>query len=138
MDDHNRIWIGFGYGEWGGNLFVFDTGKRRFLRPKLYDYRITLNPVRSFAQSDKNVFMTAGMAHFTTHGSIVAFDDLSARVVLSSESAWVPDTTAQGPFKGGKFLKGGEYIGLAAYNSQENTCIFTRKMAFLKETLIMT
>jgi len=103
MDDHNRIWIGFGYGEWGGNLFVFDTGKRRFLRPKLYDYRITLNPVQSFAQSDKNVFMTAGMAHFTTHGSIVAFDDLSARVVLSSEVAWVRILPHKGHSKEGNF-----------------------------------
>lgn len=113
MDTRDRIWVGFGYGEWGGDVFVFDAVAKQFVKPQLNGYPINLNPVQAFVQTGREVFMATGMAHILTHGSIVAFDDLSAHVILDSKSHWTPISANR------RTLDGGEYIGPATYNNRD-------------------
>jgi ligand-binding sensor domain-containing protein len=45
MDPQDDLWLGFDQGEWGGDLFVFDTHLKRFNLPRLTAY--SLDPIRS-------------------------------------------------------------------------------------------
>lgn len=132
MDNRDRIWIGFNYGEWGGDVFLFDTNKRKFIKPLLNGYPITTNPVQSFVQGpDRTVFMTAGVIHFTTHGSIVQFRDSLATVLLQTRDTWQPtnDSTQL------QWLEGGHYIGPAAYNATQNCLYFYSQNGIFKGDL---
>src|SRR5215831_19362323 len=46
-DRDDNIWIGFGYGEWGGELFIFNSRNKKFIAPDLESFPITLNPIKS-------------------------------------------------------------------------------------------
>ncbi|UOQ70943.1 hypothetical protein [Hymenobacter cellulosilyticus] len=117
IDSADRIWVGFGYGEWGGNLFIFDTQQKVFLTPDLGEFRIELNPVKSFFEGQSTVYLTCGLHHFLTHGCVIAFSDLKARPLLNSESA---RDSADGKF----FVKPGEYIGPGAFNASSQSVYF--------------
>jgi hypothetical protein len=63
-DKNDNIWIGFGYGEWGGELFIFNPTDRKFIIPNLKGFPITLNPIKSIFEGKENVFVTSGLMHF--------------------------------------------------------------------------
>jgi hypothetical protein len=86
MDKHDRIWLGFGYGEWGGNLFIFETTSKQFQTPKLDSFQINLWPIKSFFEDSNSVYLSAGLQHMFTSGIIVKFDNLNASIFF--ESSW--------------------------------------------------
>jgi hypothetical protein len=125
MDRNDNVWLGFGYGEWGGNLFVFNIRSREFLKPKLDSFSIGLWPIKSFFEDDSGVYLSAGLQHFTSSGAIVRMDALKASIILHSE-----------PYSG-RALKwdslrcdsvrqwvAAEYIGPGAYNAFNNSIYF--------------
>ncbi|MCC3158962.1 hypothetical protein LJ737_17090 [Hymenobacter sp. 15J16-1T3B] len=116
IDSADRIWVGFGYGEWGGNVFVFDTQEKQFLAPDFGEFRIELNPIKSIFEANSTVYLTCGLHHFTASGCIVGFTNLQARFLLQSEAA---RDSADGKF----FVKSGEYIGPGAFNAS-NQCLY--------------
>jgi len=117
-DKNDNIWIGFGYGEWGGDLFIFNTKDKKFTAPRLKDFEITLNPIKSIFESPDNVFVTSGLMHFSTSGSIVRFDKFRSQVIFKSDSyRKFPDNSTNHE------MAYGEYIGPGAYNP-EDSCIY--------------
>lgn len=114
IDRQDRIWLGFGYGEWGGNLFIFDTVSKTFLTPDLNDFRITLWPIKSFFEDNGAVYASAGLQHLMmTNGIIIKFDNLKASVLLESDEK----------MKDG-VMESGEYIGPAAFSPADSSVWF--------------
>ncbi len=115
---HNQLWIGFAYGEWGGDLFVFDIDSSRFLRLQPGDFQLTLNPIASISQDNKSVYISAGLAHFVTQGIIARFTDETGHTLFKSKPYWKPIGG------GNSQLQQGEYIGPSAFNPRNNCLYF--------------
>jgi len=113
LDRDDNIWVGFGYGEWGGDLFVFSTKNRKFIIPSMGHYEIDLNPVKSIFSDGYAVYLSAGMDHFDFSGSIVRFDSFSAAPLFISELHRGKDSAAVN----------GEYIGPATFDKSDH-CIY--------------
>jgi hypothetical protein len=114
MDKENNIWLGFGHGEWGGELFIFSTREQKFIEPDINGFVLELNPIKSIFEGNDKIYITSGLMHFETQGCIAEFSNFKARVILESES-YSTD-------KVGGFVQG-EYIGPGAYNEKEK-CIY--------------
>lgn len=117
-DRNDNIWIGFGYGEWGGELFIFNTANRKFIVPNLKDFSIVHSPIKSIFESKEDVFVTSGLMHFSTSGRIAKFSNFQSSLVFESEEhKKFPNDSANAE------VVGGEYIGPGAYNQMDN-CIY--------------
>jgi hypothetical protein len=126
-DKNNNIWIGFGYGEWGGELFIYNTTGKKFIVPGLTGFPITLNPIKSIFETNENVFVTAGLMHFFTRGSIVKFDNFTAQPVFESEEhKKFPDDSTDNE------MIAGEYIGPGAFNNKDGYIYFYSQHGIFK------
>lgn len=128
MDKNDRIWIGFGYGEWGGNLFVFETNTKEFKIPELNSFQINLWPIKSFFEDSSSVYLSAGLQHMMTSGIIVKFDNLKASVLLESRSGWSKEVQKDSS----RTMVDGEYIGPATYDSEHNSILFYSQNGIFK------
>lgn len=122
MDRHDCIWIGGGYGEWGGDLFIFNTQTRKFITPKLHDFNISLWCIQSFFEDNLNVYMSVGMAHMSYSGAIVKFDGFDAKIVFESHEDWKSESNHTE----------GEYIGTTVFNPFNNSICFYSQHGFFK------
>lgn len=105
IDKRDNIWLGFGFGEWGGELIVFNTVSKEFITPALNNFRISLWPIKSFFQDSSGVYLSAGLMHFSTSGIIVKFENFKATILFDSHID-------------------GEYMGPATFNSFDNSIYF--------------
>jgi len=119
LDNQGNIWIGFAYGEWGGDLFVFNTIARKFVIPDMGHFKLNLNPVKSIFSDDSSVYISVGLQHFDFSGGIVQFDHLTAKPLLSSDDS-----------KGKN--NDGEYIGPAAINPMDHYIYFYSQHGIFK------
>ena len=120
IDKKDRIWLGFGYGEWGGNLFIFDTANKSFITPTLDKFKIDLWPIKSFFEDSNSVYLSSGLQHMFTSGIIVRFDSLTATTLLLSEHN---RSKSSGNFNM-KAMNDPEYIGPATYSSIDNSIYY--------------
>ena len=117
LDVNGRLWIGFGMGEWGGNLQVFNTGTQRF---DYIDFRKSdacLAPVKSFCQVANQIYMSCGVMHFLTFGCITRFDAEKPKPVFIS------DGEKNYRFNANR-QKAGEYLGPIAYNTVDSNLYY--------------
>ncbi|MEJ6980514.1 hypothetical protein WG906_08640 [Pedobacter sp. P351] len=127
IDKKDRIWIGYGYGEWGGNLYVFETTSKNFLTSTLNTFQISLWPVRSFFEDSSSVYLSAGLQHMFTKGTIIGFKNLKAFTLLESTiHEGEPDD------KGMRKMLNGEYIGPATFNKFTNSIYFYSQNGMFK------
>lgn len=128
MDTNDKIWIGFGYGEWGGNLFIFNTTNHTFETPDLGTFRISLSPIKSFFEDESSVYLSSGLQHMMNSGSIIKFDNLKASTLLKSDSHWKnPNAKNQD-----KVWVSAEYIGPATYNKHTKSFYFYSQKGIFK------
>src|SRR6185437_8474219 len=117
MDRNDNIWLGFGFGEWGGELFIFNTAVKKFIKPVLKGFKITLNPIKSIFDAPNGVYISCGMDHMETSGCIMQFKNFKCYPIFDSETHFVNGADiSQKPFEG-------EYIGPATYNKKDS-CIY--------------
>lgn len=142
MDKRDRIWIGFDHGEWGGDVFAFDTQKLIFIRLMINDVQMTLNPVSSFCEDSQNVYMSGGISHMMlTHGSIIKFNDqIGSNILLSRDRKTPEKVTFDGPDGRKKSetwttWKGGHQIGPVAYNPTDSCLYFYSQHGIFKGSL---
>ena len=128
VDKRDRIWLGFGYGEWGGNLFVFETKGKEFRNPNLGSFQINLWPIKSFFEDSSAVYVSAGLQHMMTNGIIVKFDGLNASVLLESRSGWSKKIEKYSS----RTMVDGEYIGPATYSNGLNSIYFYSQNGIFK------
>lgn len=119
VDNQENIWLGFGFGEWGGELLVFSTTKKQFINLHLGDYKIGLMPVKSIFVDGERIFISTGLMHFDMNGSIIEFTDLKPKVIFKSDS-YRNDFSDSTKWE----IVEGEYIGPAAFNKNEGVIYF--------------
>ncbi len=140
MDRHDNIWLGFDHGEWGGDVFVFNTSNRAFTPVKIDSVQMTMNPVSAFCEDQQSVYMSGGLSHmFLTHGSIIKFQDGTGRPMLLSkdrktpvEAEFIDLTTGKKRMQSGTTWKVGQMIGPSAYNPANNCLYFYSQNGFYK------
>ena len=128
IDKSDRIWIGFGYGEWGGNLFIFETTDNKFLTPQLDSFNIELWPVKSFFEDDKFIYLSSGLQHMMTSGTIIKFNNLKATILFDSHTKW-NEPSGNGSTR---TMIDAEYIGPATYNKFDNSIYFYSQNGIFK------
>lgn len=128
IDRNDRIWLGFGYGEWGGNLFIFETKDHTFLIPTLGNFDIALWPIKSFFEDSLSVYLSTGLQHMMNSGAIVRFDDLKTSIVLESKSHWSKPSGKDST----KTMISAEYIGPGAYNIANKSFYFYSQHGIFK------
>ncbi|UFH56464.1 hypothetical protein [Spirosoma sp. KNUC1025] len=138
VDHQDKLWLGFNYGEWGGDVFVFDTRKRAFAPLQTDSLKMTTNPVNGFCEDQQSVYMAGGVSHmFLTHGSIIRFTDGVATSVLQSkdretevEMVFDDPKTGTKQKRIGKTWRGGHQIGPIAYNPANKQLYFYSQNGF--------
>ncbi|WP_426671406.1 hypothetical protein ACPPVU_09225 [Mucilaginibacter sp. McL0603] len=116
IDTNDNIWIGFGHGEWGGNLFVFNTRTKKYIKLDTC-FKNGISPVKSIFEGDDNIYISTGLQHMLLSGSIIKVNNFKSMLIFDgSEYFDTPD---------GKSQKNPnpQYIGPATFNKQEN-CIY--------------
>ena len=141
-DKHNRIWLGFDYGEWGGDVFCFDTQQQTYLTLTIESGTLNGNPVSGFCETQDHIYLSSGLVHFFAHGRIFKFSQRTARPLLQTDDRETPIvTTVVNPKTGVKTKKkiirfqGGEYIGPIAYNSLDKCLYFYSQSGIFKGDL---
>jgi hypothetical protein len=136
MDRQNNLWVGFGYGEWGGDIFIFDTKNKAFVIPTFYadstNQFAYLQGIKSFFEDSASVYFTSSTQHILTGGSISKFNKFDARRLLNSQSHWGEPEINPISGKKGQQMVAGEYIGPATYNSFTNSIYFYSQNGFFR------
>lgn len=119
MDDRGNIWIGFGGGEYGGDLVVFNTERQEFVTPNFNEVDIASAPIQSILQVDTLVYITTGISHLSVSGgSLIRFNGFNAEMVLTTlpwKKSRSIDSTAS--------IKLGDHLGPSVF-SKEDDCIY--------------
>ncbi|GAA4506354.1 hypothetical protein GCM10023172_35520 [Hymenobacter ginsengisoli] len=128
MDSEDRLWIGFGYGEWGGNIFTFDTNKHEYINLRFNKFNIELNPIKSFFQLRDGVGVSSGLQHMMTSGTLAEFTNTGARIIYNT---WADRDTI--PTKQPTFTEQ-PYIGPATYDAATNQLYFYSQLGVYAAT----
>ncbi|WP_022824959.1 hypothetical protein [Hymenobacter norwichensis] len=119
LDRQDNLWLGFGYGEWGGNVFTYDTQNHRFIDLKFHDFQINLHPIKSFFHLKSSVGFSSGMQHMMNSGAIGEFNNFNARTLYDTRADRDTSTTKQ-PF----VIHPVPYIGPAVYEPETDHIYF--------------
>lgn len=122
IDQNNKIWIGFDYGEWGGELYVFDTREHKYLKPNFMGF---FRPMTSITDANNGVYIASSLAHFTISSSIILYDNLKNETIFSSYTHKKNENDDK--------LIDGEYIGPIYYTN--NNLYFYSQNGFFKGNL---
>ncbi len=128
IDRTDKIWLGFGYGEWGGNLFIFETLKNKFTSPILDNFNIALWPVKSFFEDDTCTYLSSGLQHMMTSGTIIKFKNMKASTLFNSESKYSESIGKDSV----RTMIDAEYIGPTTYNKYDKSIYFYSQNGFFK------
>ena len=119
LDRQDNLWIGFGYGEWGGNVFTYNTIKNKFVDLKFNKFEINLRPIKSFFQFNSAVGVSSGLQHMSNSGTLASFQNLSAQLIYDSRADI--DTTAKNKRES---WYNQPYVGPATYEPQDDCLYF--------------
>lgn len=92
VDRSDNIWIAFGHGEWGGEVFIFDTRLNKFFLPGIDAEQAILLPVKCFFESAGGVYAITGISHMSSVRSAVVCLDKSKSEVICHRSNEYSDT----------------------------------------------
>jgi len=123
MDKDDNIWLGYGFGEWGGELYIFSTKQSKFL--KLAMNNCCLEPVQSIFADDNSIYISSGLDHMETSGCITKIDNFHCSQVFSSNTYWKGNSANKQPITG-------EYIGPALFNKKDNAIYFYSQNGIFK------
>jgi hypothetical protein len=104
IDKNDIIWLGFSYGEWGGNLIAFNSIQNEFIEIKDISNDIALLPINSFCEDSTSLYISGGLQHLdSSDGIIFKIDSLISTIVFKND------------------LIEGECIGPLVYNSNNHS-----------------
>ena len=119
LDNQDRLWMSASYGEFGTDMEVFDTGKRKILDSLAKKARNTISNPNSFFNDDQgNLYITAGLQHFMNWGNISRIDKNDVATELFD-----------GKIKG---TENRMFIGPGAFNKTDNSIYFATTSGFFK------
>jgi hypothetical protein len=131
IDRSDIIWLGYGYGEWGGNIFTFETITNKFISPNLESFNIALWPIKSFFEDDSCTYLSSGLQHMRTRSIIIKFKNLKATALFETEFKRM-QLSGNGSFEE---LFEAEYIGPSAYNKYNKSIYFYSQNGIFKGEL---
>lgn len=139
IDKQDRIWVGFDYGEWGGDVFAYDSDRMRYIPLTINSVNMNKNPVYAFCEDQQSVYMAGGLGHmFMTHGSILTFTNATAWLLLQSLDLPQKDTIQiMGKTQIVTRHQGGEQIGPIAFVPATN-CLYYYSQSGLHKGVIGT
>ncbi|MDO3624611.1 hypothetical protein [Mucilaginibacter sp. BT774] len=86
IDKDDNIWMGYGYGEWGGDLYVFSTKRKEFIQLTDGFFKDGIEPVKSIFEGNSNVYISTGLMHMLLSGSIIKVNDFKGDNIFVSSS----------------------------------------------------
>jgi len=129
LDSNDRIWMIASFGEFGGDLQIFDTRQLKIVDNKIDSISFGLFfPKSVFEGNNGDIFITSGLQHFMNSGEIYRITPgLKANRVFKS------DGPRKANRKTGEVLdEGGMFVGPGAYDKNENSISFTTERGFYK------
>ncbi len=117
LDPDQNIWLGFGAGEWGGEIIIFSTWYKRFtnLNEKL-KRKCYIEPVRSLFLIDTIVHASTSLMHMgPPRSTLLTIKDTCSKIF---ESEAYSDISIN------KFNNNQIYIGPTIYNQSDNSIYF--------------
>lgn len=86
IDKDDNIWLGYGYGEWGGDLYVFNTKNKKFIQLTDSFFKDGIEPVKSIFEDNNSIYISTGLMHMLLSGSIIKINDLKGENIFVSSS----------------------------------------------------
>ncbi|WEK37187.1 MAG: hypothetical protein P0Y53_06715 [Candidatus Pseudobacter hemicellulosilyticus] len=121
LDNRDNIWLGYNYGEWGGNIFIFNTAENRFIHPSTRNMNLEEYPIFSLAQGPDGIYFSGGLSHMKiTMGYIAKFRDSTAFVVFHNQ------------YHEENKKRKVHYVGPIAYNKWDSYLYFYSQYGFFK------
>lgn len=117
IDKDDNIWMGYGHGEWGGDLYVFSTKSKKFIQLTDSFFKDGIEPVKSIFEDDKNVYISTGLMHMLLSGSIIKIND------FKGENIFVSSSYTKGADGKSHRNPDPQYIGPATFNPVDG-CIY--------------
>jgi len=135
VDANNNIWLGSDMGEWGGELFVFDTRTKKFIKPEINNIKInrfpliTLYGVQAILPVNNLVYVAFDFGSKHPDGHLLRFTDRKPDSVLISNNIWpIPKVNPDGSIT----VWEGEYAGPAIYNDKDKSIYFYSHYGIMK------
>ncbi len=120
IDKEDNVWLGFGFGEWGGALLKFNIPSLSYANPFADTIKsYYLWPVQSIFSDNKSIYLSCGLNHFFTSGRIIKIDKSVPTVLLNSDT----EVTNVDTNTNARKYAYGEYIGPGTF-SQHNNCVY--------------
>ena len=88
LDKGGNIWVGFDYGEWGGELIVLNTANRSFEKIELGEIDLNLCHIDNLTQTNSGVLLSYGKGHGSS-GGLVHFKNLKPDMILESKDSLI-------------------------------------------------
>ncbi|MBT1686852.1 NHL repeat-containing protein [Dawidia soli] len=122
VDSDDNLWVGFNYGEWGGNIVVFDTKTEQFKMIEFDTLRPSSAPIMSLFEGKNGViYATSGLMHFDIAGGIFAIENFKAKLIYD-KFAWNVSEN--------DITNVGEYIGPGAFNEKNKQVLYYSNLGF--------
>jgi hypothetical protein len=120
MDSQDRLWMTASFGEFGGDLQIFDSKNFRIMDNKFDSISSGLFfPKSVFEGPNREIFITSGLQHFANSGDIYRINpDGTTTKVFHSSGPRVLDRKTKKVID-----EGGLFVGPGAYNKQDG-CIY--------------
>lgn len=120
LDSQDRLWMTASFGEFGGDVQIFDAKNFRIMDNKFDSISPGLFfPKSVFEGPDLKIFITSGLQHFANSGDIYRMNsDGSTTKVFHSSGLRVLDRTTKKVID-----EGGLFVGPGAYNKRDE-CIY--------------
>jgi len=120
IDNEDRIWMIKSYGEFGGDIQIFDAKNKKCLNSNFTEIKAGLFPKSVFEDNNKNIYLTSGLQHFSNSGDIYKID-------TNNYVSKIFDGKDYEPYYGGEL-----FIGSGAYNNLDNSIYFATTYGFFK------
>jgi hypothetical protein len=120
LDSQDRLWMTASFGEFGGDMQIFDAKNFRIVDNKFDSISPgLLHPKSVLEGRGQNIFITSGLQHFSNSGDIYRMNpDGSTTKVFHSSGPRVIDRKTKKVMD-----EGGLFVGPGAYNKQDD-CIY--------------
>jgi hypothetical protein len=135
LDSKDRLWMTASFGEFGGDLQVFDTRRMKILNHRQDSIKFgSFFPKSVFEGDDGDVFITSGLQHIMNSGEIFKIgSDLEARRIFRSEGLKKIDRKTKTVLD-----EGGLFVGPGVFNAMDRSITFATDRGIHKTDLKST
>jgi hypothetical protein len=128
LDNRDRWWMTASYGEFGGDVEIFDTQSRAIVANKFRGVNVgLLFPKSVFEDDNGDTYMTSGLQHFGNSGEIYKIDKNGNATTIFDGVIYTDALKKRSAFDNGK-----DFVGPGAYNKIDKKIYFATSTGFYK------